>query len=1069
MSHSSTEKQTGLIAWFAYNSVAANLLMIFIIIAGYYSYQTINKKITPDFEINSIQISVPFLGASPAEVEEGVVIRIEEAIQNVEGIERINSFAFEGMGRVFAEIDNDQDLNVVMDEIKVAVDSISTFPELTETPIIKKQKFQQDVMWLSVYGDMDRRTRQSMAQQVRDELMALPEVNTATLVGNRAYEIKIEISEKTLREYALTMDEVAAAIRRSSLDLPGGVINTSGGDILLRTKGQAYTGYDFSQIILRTNIDGSLLLLDEVANVIDGFAEGEGFAKFDGKPASNIRIQSSGDQNVLEVAAAVRSYIEKKNAKLPEVAQIASWADISFYLQGRLDMMFSNMAMGAVLVFLILALFLRIRLAFWVMLGIPISFLGTFMLMPHLGDYAVTVNMLSVFAFILVLGIVVDDAIVIGESVYTTIKENGQSTENVIIGTNKVAVPATFGVLTTIAAFAPILLIDAGPAPFFYAIAVVVTLALIFSLIESKWILPAHLAHMKFEPYDESKASSFAKFQHQFRQSLEIFAKEKYKPLLNLAIRYRYNTMAIFFAGLMISMGLLTSGIVKTEIFPNVPSDFIQVNLTMNDGTAPHIRNKTLIAIQDAAYEIEKDYLQENDGNTTFLQHTLVFTQGDTGGGLFIEVTKAEDRNIDAYAIEKRYREKVGDIAGVKDLRFFAGTNAGGGAKLEFKLTGANYLQLEKASEELQTKVAEFDGVFDIRNSFSTGTQEIQLSIKPEAELLGISQSSLGRQVRQAFYGEEAQRIQRGRDEVKVMVRYPQSERRSIADLENMRIRSLDGTEVPFHEVAEISIGSSFSSINRVNRKRAITISADIDPDKVESQQVIEDITENYIPDLLHKYPSVSYGLEGSSKDQQDLMKGFAMSALLSIFLIYVLIAIPTKSYSQPVIIMMVIPFGVIGAIIGHMLMGVSINMMSMFGIIALSGVVVNDSLIMVDFINQARKEGSQILDAVISAGISRFRAILLTSLTTFFGLLPIFFETSLQAQFVIPMAISLGVGIVFATVITLFFIPCLYIILEDLKTQFRRFLRYLFEQGKQRDVNYQSNENSDNDPIQRD
>jgi len=1035
MSAQNNTEQKGLIAWFATNSVAANLLMIFIILGGLYSYQTINKKITPDIELNRIRIAVPFLGASPADVEEGVVVRIEEAIQDVEGIERIDSFAFEGLGQVTVEVENDQDINVVMDEIKAAVDSISTFPNLTETPVINKLKFQRSVMWLSVYGDMDRTTRQTLAQQVRDELVALPEVNSADLVGNRAYEIKVEVSEETLREYGLTVDEITKAIRSSSVDLPGGSINTSGGDILLRTKGQAYSGYDFEKIVLRTNLDGSLLLLGDVANVIDGFAEGEGFAKFDGKPSSNIRIQSTGDENVLEVAAAVRNYIQKKNQSLPEVAQISSWADISYYLQGRLDMMFSNMLMGAILVFMILALFLRLRIAFWVMLGIPISFLGTFMLMPQLGDYAVSVNMLSVFAFILVLGIVVDDAIVIGESVYSTIKEEGQSTQNVIKGAHKVAVPATFGVLTTIAAFAPILLLDSGPAPFFYAIAVVVSLALTFSLIESKWILPAHLAHMKFEPYDQAKANKVEKFQHAFRQSLEQFAENSYRPLLQKALKNRYNTLAIFIAGFFISIGLITGGIVKTEVFPNVPSDFIQVQLTMNDGTAPEVRNQTLMLIQDAAAKIEKDYLAESAQNTRFLKHTLVFTNGNTGGGLFVEMTKAEDRNIDAYAIEKRYREKVGELAGIKELRFFAGTNAGGGAKLELKLTGANYEQLEKAAEELQAKVAEFDGVFDIRNSFSTGTQEIQLKIKPEAELLGITQSSLGRQVRQAFYGEEAQRIQRGRDEVKVMVRYPQQERRSISNLESMRIRAVDGTEVPFSEVADVEIGSSFSSISRVNRKRAITISADINPDKVESQAVIMDISQNYIPKLLHKYPTVSYGLEGSSKVQQELMTGFLMSFVISIFLIYALIAIPTKSYMQPLIVMSVIPFGIIGAIVGHWIFGLSINMMSFFGIIALSGVVVNDSLIMVDFINQSRKQGNRLVDAVIGSGINRFRAILLTSLTTFFGLLPIYFETSLQAQFVIPMAVSLGVGIVFATVITLFLIPCLYLIMEDFKT----------------------------------
>ena len=1029
--------QTGLLAWFTRNSVAANLLMLLLIVGGLFSYKTINKKIFPDFESNMITVSVVHRGAAPAEVEESVVVKIEEAVEDVEGIKRMDSFAREGLGSVSIEVANGYDLNEVMDEVKQKVDAISTFPKETERPFIAKQKFKRQVLWLSLYGDMDRRSRQTLAKEIRDELMSDPQIHSVQITGNRDYEISIEISEDSLRKYHLTINEVANAIRSSSLDLPAGSIKTYGGDILVKTKGQSYTGYDYSQIILRTNNDGSSLKLNEVAHVVDGFAEVENFSRFNGEPASGIRVDSTGDQNDLEIAAAVKKYLEKKQASLPPGAKLTIWGDTSYYLEARLDMMFNNMMMGAVLVFFILALFLRIRLAFWVMMGIPVSFLGTFMFMPLLGEYSVTVNLLSLFAFILVLGIVVDDAIVIGESVYTTIKKEGHSTENVIIGANKVSLPATFGVLTTIAAFAPILLVDTGPVAFFRSIAVVVSLALIFSLIESKWILPTHLAHMKYLPYDPKTASTLDRVQHNIRESLEVFINKIYQPLLDKALRNKYTTLAIFISSMILTIGMIGGGLVKREIFPNVPSDFIQARLEMNVGSSITARNEAIAKIEQAALTIDTEQKSIDAQGRGFIQQILAFDRGETAGGLVLELSKSEQRSIGAFDIEKKWREKVGQIAGAKELQFFSSTNAGGGAKLQFKLTGSNYEQLELAAEKLQNKLTTYDGVFDVRNSFSAGNQEISLKLKPQARTLGLTQSDLARQVRQAFYGEEAQKIQRGRDEVRVMVRYPVEERHSLADLENMKITTANGYEIPFSEVAEVTMGTSYSTITRVNRKRAITISGDIDPEKTQSQQVITEISNDYIPKLLSQYQGVSYELEGSSKDSQELMSAFIKAGILSLFLIYALIAIPMKSYLQPLIIMSVIPFGIIGAILGHYIFGKTINMMSMFGIIALGGVVVNDSLIMVDFVNRARSAGVRLHDAVVEAGTQRFRAIMLTSLTTFFGLFPIYFEHSLQAQFVIPMAISLGVGIMFATVITLFLIPVLYVLLEDLKGLF--------------------------------
>ena len=1030
------EELTGIIAWFTRNSVAANLLMVFILVAGMFSFQGLNKKMFPEFNPNSIQVMVPHLGAAPEEVEQSVILKVEEAIENIEGIKRVTSSAQEGIGIVTIELQSGYSMSEKLDEVQMQVDAITTFPAQTEKPIITKQEFKGQVLWLSISGSMERRTRQVMAQDIRDEIMALPSVNSAQVVGSRDYEISIEVSEEKLQQFDLTFDQVTQAVRSSSIDLPGGTIKTIGGDISLRVDGQAYTGKEYSDLVLRTDPDGTRLVLSDVANVVDGFVEREDFARFNGENTSSIMVQSTGDQNDLEIAKEVHAYVAKKNTELPEGATLTAWGDSSVYLQERLDMMISNMALGAILVFLVLTLFLRIRIAFWVMLGIPISFFGAFILMPLAGEWSVSINLLSLFAFIMVLGIVVDDAIVIGESAYSEMQKYGHSTDNVIRGTMRVAMPATFGVLTTIAAFAPLLFIDANFAAFFRAIALVVTFCLIFSLIESKWILPAHLAHMKYRPLTEDNANAIERFQMRFKKGLDNFIQYKYKPFLEKALIARYNTMATFIAILILSLSLIIGSFVKVEVFPNVPSDFIQGNVTMLDGSNVSERNRAIDVITKAAYDIAEE--NKTDGES-FIKHTMVFTNGNTQASFLLELVKSDERTLNAYDIEKLWRDKIGEIPGTKEIRFFAGTNVGGGAAIEFQLTGKNDAELEIAAEKIMAKLGEYNGVYDIRNSFSRGQQEIKLAIKPEAEVLGLTLSDLARQVRQAFYGEEAQRIQRGRDELKVMVRYPKEDRLSITDLEDMWIRTKTGDLVPFYQVAEISIGQGFSTITRVNQKRSITISADIDSQQVESRKVITEMNQQAIPDILADHPSVSYGVEGASKEQSDFLRQLGLAGLGALFLIYGLIAIPTKSYAQPLVIMSVIPFGIIGAIIGHFLLGKTINMMSIYGFIALTGVVVNDSLILVDFINKAKGTGKKMIEIVMDAGAQRFRAILLTSLTTFFGIFPLYFEGSLQAQFIIPMAISLGFGIIFATVITLFLIPALYLIKEDIHNLFSR------------------------------
>ncbi len=1046
MSLSKTSEK-GLIAWWASNPVAANLLMVCLIVGGLVSVNLIKKEIFPAIQTNFVSITVPYLGAAPSEVEEGVLVKIEEAIEDINGIREITATAREGSGSVSVEVDADYDTNLVMDEIKNRVDAISTFPALTEAPIISRTQFEQQVMWISVFGDVDERTIKEFTRQIRDEVIQLPNVTRATIAGGRNYEVGIEVTEQVLREYQLTIDEVARAIRNSSLDLPGGSIKSESGDILLRTKGQAYVGLDFESIVLRTNQDGTVLTIGDVATINDGFEDRDRYALHNGMPAIAMFVLATSDQSELKIAEAIREYIAKRQETLPDGIGVEYWGDTSFYLKGRLELMTKNLVFGAILVFFILALFLRFKLAFWVMVGLLIAFLGTFFTMPLLG---VSINMLSLFGLILVLGIVVDDAIVIGESIDATIHEKGHSLDNVIKGAKRVAVPATFGVLTTIAAFLPTVLISGVNGAFFSAIGWIVMLCMAFSLIESKWILPAHLAEMKVIRYrDKAADTRFRKAQHSlvgvqrsFASGLERFIHGPYKRLLDKALKNRYITGAMFIGTLFVSFGLLTSGAVKTIIFPDFVADYIQADLDMASGTSSAQTHRTLDLIRETLMDLDAEISAENGREPGgVVRTTFAFARNNLSGQIVVELVKDEVSLISTTDLMREWRERLGTLPGA---RSFSIKGAGGpptGPPISYQLVGRDFEQLKRAGSELEEKIRTFSGVYDIRNSFEGGTRELQLSIKPSAQTLGLSQNDLARQVRQAFYGEEVQRIQRGNDEVKVMVRFPREQRESIGYLEQMRIRTPAGDEVPFMSVADASFGLAPTTIQRVDRQRSISLTAETDKAAgIEPGPINEDITTFINDELLPRYPGVQYKLSGGGRQNVELVADLLKGMALALFLIYALMAIPLKSYLQPFLIMSVIPFGIIGAIIGHLLVGYPLSMLSMFGIIALSGVVVNDSLILVDFINRRLRSGMNILDSVKEAAVQRFRAILLTSATTFLGLVPIiFFEKSFQAQIVIPMAISLAFGIVFATVITLFLIPCLYYILEDFKAKFSR------------------------------
>ena len=1021
-----------IIAWFAHNSVAANLLMVCLLLGGLWTAITITKEIQPRIETNYVTVSVPYRGGTPRDVEQGVLVRIEEAVEDLDGIREIIATAREGSGTVTIEVEPEYDVLEVLDNIKMRVDSIATFPAETERPTYRRNTWSQEVIWVSVFGEVGERTLKESARNIRDEITALPSVTRASLIGARDYEIGIEVREETLRAYDLTLDEVAQAIRASSLDLPGGRIRAEGGDVLVRTVGQAYVGRDFEDIVVRTNPDGSRVRVADIAEIRDGFIEREFFSRHNGQPAVAIRVESVGEQNALAVSREVRDYIDRSQQTLPAGISVDWWADISYYLQGRLEMMGKNLAAGALLVFLILTLFLRLKLAFWVMVGLVIAFMGALWTLPLVG---VTINLISLFGFLVVLGIVVDDAIIMGESAYTEIRARGHSIDNVVNGIYKVAVPATFGVLTTIAAFSPILLVSGVSGQFFAAIGWVVVLCLIMSLVESKLILPAHLAHMRVKPYEPETSNRFVRFQRGFSDTLYHLVDRYYLPSLRVLLRNRYLALAGFIAVLILSLGLMVSGLMRVVFFPPVEGDFMRADLEMNEGTPAYLTHANIERLTEALAVVDEQIQDEQGFDEPIIRTVFSWSGSDTTGGMLVELSRDESNRVSVRELERRWREEIGEIPGVRGLQIGGGGGPGGdGPDLSFQLVGRDLAQLESAADELEQAIRGYAGTYDIRNSFEGGIRELQLQIRPEAEALGLSQQNLARQVRQAFFGEEVQRIQRGQDDVRVMVRYPEQQRSSEGYLETMRIRTPGGEEVPFEAVADVEVGSSPSSIRRYDRERSISVTARIDTELAEPGRISSELRETHLPEIIDSHAGVRYRLAGQTRNQQEVMRDLIAGTGLALFLIYALIAIPLRSYLQPLLIMSVIPFGMIGAVVGHLILGIPISMLSLFGIIALAGVVVNDSLILVDFVNRHRRAGETRVEAAIKATRARFRAIVLTSMTTFLGLAPIvFFETSLQAQIVIPMAASLAFGIVFATVITLGLIPILYLIGDDL------------------------------------
>ena len=1039
---------TRVIDWFARNSVAANLLMAFIVVSGAISAFSIKKEVFPEFSLDMITIQVPYLGAAPEEVEEAVNIRIEEAIQGIDGIKQITSTASEGSGSVMIELELGADARKVVDDIKSNVDAITTFPDETEKPVIRELMSRRRVIDIAVSGRADDLTLKTIAERVRDDLSAMPDITQVDIANARPYEIAIEVSEAALRRHGLTFDQVADAVRRSSLDMPGGSVRTDGGEILLRTIGQAYRGREYENLIVWTRADGTRLHLRDVATVIDGFAETDQMARFDIEPTVLVSVFRTGNQSALDIADAVHAYVAAGNARMPAGIQLTTWQDEAQILDSRLSLMLRNGATGFVLVFVVLALFLELRLAMWTSLGIPISFFGALWLMP---GFEVSINEISLFAFILVLGIVVDDAIVVGENIHTHQERHGEGLRGAIEGAQEISTPVIFAVLTTVAAFVPLMLVPGMMGKIFRVIPLVVIPCLLFSLVESLQILPAHLSHL---PKKKERPGLWARFQGMFANGLKRVVRVVYRPGLDLALRWRYSTAAVGAAILILTLGMVMGGWANFHFFPSIEADFISVAVTMPQGTPATGTSRAIARLETGAEALRQEIIAK-DGVDPF-RH-VYSSVGDQplaaqGGGPFgavfsmtqgnlgeitVELAPTQQRSISSEALGNRWRELTGPVPEATEIKYTA-TMMSPGDDVDVQLSGNDIDTLRTAADAIKARLTGYTGVYEISDSFREGKQELKLGIKPSAEMLGLTLQDLGRQVRQAFYGEEAQRIQRGRDDIRVMVRYPEEERRSLGNLDNMRIRTPEGGEVPFRQVAVVERGRGFASIKRVDRQRAINVTAAVDASVTSAQSVILDLESRILPEVLADYPGVHFSFEGAQAEQRDAVGGLQQGFGLAVLMIFALLAIPLRSYVQPLIIMAAIPFGLVGAVWGHILLGLDVTMMSMFGLVALTGVVVNDSLVMVHFINRKRRRHPDLHVAVREAGAARFRPIMLTSLTTFVGLAPLIVEKSFQAQFMVPMAVSLAFGVVFATFITLILVPTAYLILEDVQRAMR-------------------------------
>ncbi|WP_035236160.1 efflux RND transporter permease subunit [Desulfobacter vibrioformis] len=1011
----------GAIAWMAGNTVAANLLMAVFLVGGLFMGVNIKQEVFPEFTLDSVSISIAYPGASPEEVESGIILAVEEAVRDLEGIDEITSEASEGSASITIEALEGADVTRLWQEIKSEVDRIDTFPDEAEDPVIAITSRQREVVRLALYGDAPETTMRDLADEIRDRFLSDPEITQVELEGVREREILVEISTNTLRRYGMTLSDVADAVSTASVELGGGAIKSGGGDILLRIKSRKDYALQYAKLPILTREDGSQLVLSDIAAVSEGFEDSNAWASFNGKRAVTIAVYRVGKQTPTKVAEATKKMLKSINADLPGGIHLSIVRDLSKIFVQRADLLLNNAYMGLALVFLCLALFLEIRLAFWVSLGIPISFLGSFI---FLSAANFTINMVSMFAFIVTLGIVVDDAVVVGENIYHCRRQGMGFLEASVQGAKSIAVPVFFSVITNMVTFIPIMYIPGVMGKVFKTMPLVVVAVFGVSLIESLLILPAHLSHPSrplFFPLNVLEA-----WQARFSEKFETMVKSVYGRLLSVLLAWRYTVFALGLALLLVTFGYVKSGKMGMVLFPKVESDYAFCEVYLPYGT-PESRVREMETRLVASAEKTVD----ENGNQDL--STGIFSQvSENRIRVRIYLTDPEVRPVSTSEVTRIWREKTGQVPGVETITFEANRGGpGSGKSLTISLSHRNTDILNRAGEDLALHLAEYPMVSDIDDGSAQGKRQFDITLTPAGHRMGLTPKTIAGKIRNAYQGVEAVKNQRGRNEVTVRVRLAGEERISETAFENYVLNAPNG-EIMLRDAIETVKGRAYTVISRTNGRREIQVTANVNPQSL-SDNIIRDMNQEILPSLVSRYPGLSYGFKGKQEDIKESVTALVKGLALALFCVFALLAIPFKSYFQPLIIMLCIPFGMIGAVAGHIIMGYSLSVMSLFGLVAMSGVVVNDSLVLIDFSNRLVRGGMPVTAAVRAAGIQRFRPILLTTLTTCGGLAPIIMETSRQARFLIPMAISLGFGIFFATLITLGLVPCLYLILEDI------------------------------------
>lgn len=1019
-----------LLAWFVKNPVAANLLMLIIIGAGFASISGIDNEFFPDIQPNIVRVDVPYPGAGPLEVEEQICIKIEEAISDVQGIKEVKSTASQGMGSVNIETVEGWDIQRMVNDVKSRVDAISTFPVDSERPIVSDLSFGSPVVDLVVFGGHDEQAIKNLALSLKDELNQLPGVSQVRVGGTRKSVVSVEIPENVLLAYGLSFGDISAVIRDSSLNLPAGQMRNRTGDIQLQIYGQDYDAQDFENIVVVSQRDGSQVKLGQIATITDTFEEKNFLVEYEGQIAAQLTVLVGENPDTIGTAAVVREFMAERKDTLPAGFKLEMWNDSSFYLKDRLNLLMINSLQGLALVFILLLLFLRPLLAIWVSTGIAVAYLGTLATMTLMG---VSINVVSTFAFLLILGIVVDDAIVISENIYSMHERKMRGPMAAIAGVTGIAKPVVLAVLTTLIVFVPMLFMPGNRAQLFAPIPAVAIAALTFSIIESLFILPSHLSHLKEEkPPGNVFTRSLLQVRRKFTHGLNYFSFRIYQPALDYSIRMRGATLALFLAVLMICISTFIGGWLQLQLTPEVESENLIAEAQFQEGAGfAHVlavKNRMIAGLEEVRHQ--KDVVGF-DGQPAITNSFLV-VDGDKVT-LRINLIKNGDRSITSSDIEQRLKAAIGEIKGVKSFNV-SSSMFGLRKDISFRLSGSDIAELEAASAYLKGILAGYGGVTDITDSQSSARQEIRIALKPNAANLGLQLSDVARQVRYAFYGAEAQRIPRLREDVRVMVRYPAEHRSSLEFLQDMRIHLADGRSVPFMEVATAEFVPGYTTLNRTDRQRVVSVYADVIHGAVAPGEIVQQVTLNHRADINKRFPSVTLGLEGEQQEQGEFFSTMVLGAVFALFCMYALLAIEFKSYLQPLYVLSAVPFGAAGAVIGHLVMGMDFSIPSVLGVLATAGVVVNGNLVLIDCINRLRDEGLDIVAAVKQGARERLRPILLTSITTFFGLMPILLEPSTSAAALKPVVVSLSFGVVFATTITLLMVPALYVVFEGIK-----------------------------------